>query len=63
VKFLKVAYHIFEVFFQRMEIVKDDVTQILAAVVENISLFNGSCGLSSPSFLHSVPQKIGFCTD
>lgn len=63
-KSLQAAYHIFKVFFfQRMEIIKADITQILVAVVEKVNLFNGSCGLPSPSFLHSVSQKIWFCTD
>lgn len=46
-----------------MEIIKAVITQISGAVVEKVSLFNGSCGLPSPSSLPSVYQKIQFCTD
>lgn len=61
-KFLEVAYDIFKAFFQRVEITKADITQILVAVVEEVNIFNGSCAIPCPSFPHPVPQTIWICT-
>lgn len=52
----------FKAFFQRVEIIKVDITQILVAVVEKVNIFNGSHATPGPSFPHPVSQKIWVCT-